>query len=310
MSADRIIIGTRGSDLALWQANTAAALIGAPTEIRIIRTAGDKFQDIALQGQLEQGFFTKEIERQLLDGEIDVAVHSLKDLPTQLVDGLVIGAHIGRAAVADLLVVHPDWHDAAARVPVKAGTPGGAMSLRRQALLRLHGPQAEAVLIRGNVPGRIQRCRDAEFGAVILARAGVERLGLDLTGLHVYDFNPEYWPPAPGQGVVGVEARANDERVLAELARIDNKEAGRAAGLERRLLASFEGGCHTAFGAWAVPDGERWQLLVGLEQDGAWRQARATGSWDELAKLGPHSGLDFKVPELMPGEVLCTLARW
>jgi hydroxymethylbilane synthase len=207
VSTAKVVIVTRGRDLSRWQANEAARLIPAPTEMAIIETSGDRFQSAALQGQLEQGFFTKEIEKRLLAGEIDVAVHSLKDLPTQLVDGLTIGAHLPRAAVSDLLIVSPEWHDAGHQVPLKDGTEVGAMSLRRQALLRQYCPQAGAVMIRGNVPSRIERCRQGEFGAVILARAGVERLGLKLDGLLAFELNPLFWPPAPGQGVVAVEAR-------------------------------------------------------------------------------------------------------
>jgi hydroxymethylbilane synthase len=310
VSQDQIIIGTRGSDLALWQANEAARLIPAPTEIAIVETSGDRFQEIALQGQLEQGFFTKEIEKKLLAGEIDIAVHSLKDLPTQIVAGLTIGAHLQRAAVSDLLIVNPQWHDGNEVLPVTAGVKVGAMSLRRQALLKLYAPQAEAEMIRGNVPSRIERCRRGDYGAVVLARAGVERLGLKLDDLLVYELSPSYWPPAPGQGVVGIEARADDERVLALLAQIDNTNARQAARLERQLLANFEGGCHTAFGAWATPAETGWRLLVGLESDSGWQQTEAVGAWESLATLGPASAMEFKVPQVPPQEELCLQLHW
>ena len=310
VSQDPIIIGTRGSDLALWQANEAARLIPAPTEIAIVETSGDRFQDIALQGQLEQGFFTKEIEKKLLAGEIDIAVHSLKDLPTQIVAGLTIGAHLPRAAVSDLLVINPRWHDQQAAVPLAAGARVGAMSLRRQALLKLYAPQSKAEMIRGNVPSRIERCHRGDYGAVVLARAGVERLGLKLDDLMVYEFSPHYWPPAPGQGVVGIEARADDTRVLALLAQIDDASARQAAELERQLLANFEGGCHTAFGAWATPVDAGWRLLVGLESDSGWQQTEAVGAWESLATLGPASSMDFEVPRVPPQEELCRQLHW
>lgn len=309
MSAEKVVIGTRGSDLALWQANEVARRLPAPSELRIVETSGDRFQNIALQGQDSQGFFTKEIEKQLLAGEIDVAVHSLKDLPTQLVDGLAVGAHLPRGPVSDLLIINPGWHDAEQRVPLRAGTKVGAMSLRRQALLKLYAPQVQTEMIRGNVPGRIERCQRGDFGAIVLARAGVMRLGLNLDELLAYEFHPQYWPPAPGQGVVAVEARAGDTRVLELLAQIDNRDAALSAGLERQLLANFEGGCHTAFAAWArLVEGE-WRLLVGLEDNGTWQQTETAGAWEDLAKLGPAGGLDFHKSRPVPQGELCRPMR-
>jgi hydroxymethylbilane synthase len=137
----------------------------------------------------------------------------------------------------------------------------------------------------------------------------VERLGLKLGDLLAYEISPDSWLPAPGQGVVAIEARADDNRVLDHLSRIDDIEAHQAAKLERQLLANFEGGCHTAFGAWAVPSDENWRLLVGLEDGGFWRQTEAKGSWENLAQLGPASGMDFQVPQLLEQEELCRPLR-
>jgi hydroxymethylbilane synthase len=305
----QIVIGTRGSDLALWQAREAARLVPVPAEIRIIRTTGDQRQDIALQGQLEQGFFTKEIERHLLAGEVDVAVHSLKDLPTTLADGLAIGAHLPRAAISDLLIINPEWYDPARQVPLKPGCPVGAMSLRRQALLGLYAPHVEAKMIRGNVPTRIERCRSGEYGAIVLARAGAERLRLSFEGLQAFEFNPHRWPPAPGQGAVAVEARADDAATLKLLAAMDDTPTRQAVELERRLLANYEGGCHTAFAAWAQPAGSQWRLSFGLERDGRWLAAELDGQWEELLETGPGNEPELSEPDAAQ-EGLCRPVSW
>ncbi len=287
MSQQKVIIGTRGSELALWQANEAARLIDAETEIRVIKTSGDVFYNIALQGQLEQGFFTKEIERQLVEGEIDVAVHSMKDLPTQLADGLVIGAILPRASANDLLIVNPVWHDEERLIPVKDGCGVGAMSLRRQALLKTYGPQAKAEMIRGNVPGRIERCINGSFGAVILAAAGVNRLCLKAEGCIVYELSTQFWIPAPGQGAVAIQARANDTGALGILEGINHELSRKAVELERRILANFQGGCHSAFGAYAFHmHGDEWIVSIGMEVDDKWGVTHNCCDYDELCRIG------------------------
>lgn len=306
---EKIVIGTRGSDLALWQANTAAGLIDAPTELHIVKTSGDRFQNISLQGQDTQGFFTKEIELLLLDGKIDVAVHSLKDLPTQITPGLVLGAYLRRAPVSDLLVINPQWHAPANVVPLRPGCRVGATSLRRQALLRLYCPEANPDMLRGNVPSRIEKCRAGEYGAIVLARAGVERLGLRLDDLHVYEFEPEVWLPAPGQGAVAIQVRADDDFLLGLLERVNDGPTRLAADLERRLLANFEGGCHTAFGAWARDRGENWELSIGLEDDHGWGAHTVHGKYRELGQLGPASGIDFAPRSAKAQEELCREIR-
>ncbi len=302
---NKLRIGTRGSDLALWQANLVARLVPAESEIVIIKTSGDRFQDISLQTGQAQGYFTKEIEERLIAGEIDVAVHSLKDLPTAMPPGLKIGAVLRRAPVSDLLLVHLDWQDSKAEFPVKPSCNTGAMSLRRQALLKLFAPQAVPVAIRGNVPGRIERCINGEFGAIILARAGVERLGLLTSKLAIFELNPELWPPAPGQGAVAVEAREADFDTLDLLATINDAQTKAAVELERRVLSNFEGGCHTAFGAWASDSDSGWTLRIGIEESGVWKQAVFRGAYGELEKIGPASAQEFCIPERVGGEILC-----
>jgi hydroxymethylbilane synthase len=308
----KYIIGTRGSALALWQSRTVASLLDVQTDLHIIKTSGDRFQDIPLQGQSQTGFFTKEIENQLLDGTIDLAVHSLKDLPTAPHEGLVLEAYLPRAAASDILLVHPDWHDPDALVPVKSGCKVGATSLRRQSLLRLYGPQAEPTMLRGNVPTRVDKCRDQQYGAIVLAQAGVQRLGIDTKPLIVYQLNPYIWLPAPGQGVVAVQARRGDTELLQAIAKLDDPTARGAVTIERQLLAHFEGGCHTAFGSYAYPSGDQWDVLVGLDQehDKGWGQAQIKGKGISYLTSVTPTDIDAFIPLPVENkENLCKLIQ-
>lgn len=310
-------IGTRGSALALWQAREVERRLRVPTAIVVIKTAGDQLRDIPLQGQSTTGFFTKDIERRLLGGEVDIAVHSLKDLPTTIAAGLEIAAVLPRAPVSDLLLVHPAWlDDAQPLLPLRAGCVVGAGSLRRQALLRLHAPQAEPRMIRGNVPTRIEKCREGVYGAVVLARAGVERLGLELAPLAAWELSPELWLPAPGQGAVAVEVRAGDERAREAVAAIDDAATARAVEIERRLLSRFEGGCHTAFGAHAAAvdtsdetgdkGGAAWVVDLGIDRGApGWGQARFAGSFEACMALGPEAIPRLDAPAARRREDLC-----
>lgn len=312
-------IGTRGSALALWQAKTVASLLDVPTELVIIKTSGDRFQDIPLQGQSQTGFFTKEIENQLCEGVIDMAVHSLKDLPTAPHPDLVLEAYLPRAAANDLLLIHPDWHDPEAPdtlIPVKPGCKIGATSLRRQALLRLYGPHAEPTMLRGNVPTRIDKCRSGSYGAIVLAQAGVERLGIDTDPLIMYRLDPEIWLPAPGQGVVAVQARRTHEKLLAHIAKLDDPVSRDAVTIERQLLAHFEGGCHTAFGAYALPENKKgsdnWNVRIGLdlqaERGGeGWGQTLLESrNLEYLLRVTPSEIKNFAPLPVTKKENLCT----
>lgn len=301
------IIGTRGSDLALWQTNTVADSLNLNTEIEIVKTSGDLFQDIPLQGQTETGFFTKELENRLLNKNIDIAVHSLKDLPTRIHPKLCLAAYLSRGPVPDLLLVHPDWHDTNSLLPVGMDCRIGATSLRRQALLRLYAPQAEPHFLRGNVPTRIRKCKEGQYGAIVLAQAGLERLGLDPFPLHVYRLNPEIWLPAPGQGVIAVQTLKDDPDLLEAAARLDDPETRTAAEIERRLLYNFEGGCHVAFGAFAFREHSNWRTHIGLDQPGrGWVQTSVSDPSDERIKqIMPEDLPDLCAVEVRERESLC-----
>lgn len=256
-----LILGSRGSDLALWQSRWVAARLSVPTEITIISTQGDRILDRDLSGMEGKGFFTKELEDALYARSIDVAVHSLKDLPTQAPEGLAISAICERAPVADVLLVHPDWHDPSLSFPVKAGGRVGASSLRRQALIRGARPDLEAASLRGNVPTRVRKCREGQYAAVVLAEAGLSRLALDVSPLYVYRLNPEVWLPAPGQGALGIETRADDP-AQENVRPLDHMATRVAVGIERGLLHRFEGGCHLPLGTWARPvEGGGFELV-------------------------------------------------
>jgi len=274
-------IGTRGSQLALWQANWVKGKLRIQAEIRQIRTSGDRFLDVPLQGQMDKGFFTKEIEAELLAGGIDMAVHSLKDLPATLPQGLMLGAVLERSTVSDILLVHPRAVAAPGdSFPVKAGGMVGTSSLRRQALLRHFGPHLTSVFLRGNVSTRLEKCKRGDYDAIIVARAGLERLRLNPDPLLAFDLSPDGWLSAPAQGALAVEVRAGDQELLEQLAPLDHAPTRQCVELERGLLVSFGAGCSAPFSAWAELDGEgTFSVHVGLaENSGAWRSVFLRGN--------------------------------
>lgn len=264
-SATKLVIGTRGSDLALWQTRWVAARLGVPTDVTIITTQGDQVLDRDLSGMEGKGFFTKELEEALYAKSIDIAVHSLKDLPTETPPGLAIAAICERAPVADLLLVHPDWHDPSQPFPVRTGGTVGASSLRRQSLVTAARPDLRPESLRGNVPTRVRKCREGKYAAVVLAEAGLSRLALDFAPLFAYRLSPELWQPAPGQGALGIETRA-DGPARGACATLHHPDTAAAVEIERGLLARFEGGCHLPLGVWARPAAGGFRVLACLER--------------------------------------------
>lgn len=284
-------IGTRGSRLALWQSEFVANALDVPTELCIIKTQGDRFLEAALQTQAGKGFFTKEIEDELLNGTVDLAVHSLKDLPSELPEGLAVGAILPRAPVCDVLLIHPDFYDPAEALPVRAGGKVGASSLRRQSLLKRYAPKLVPTLLRGNVPTRLMKLRTGDYAAIVLAKAGLWRLGLDLEGLIALELTPEVWVPAPAQGAMAIEIKRGNVRAETAIAALNDPATTRAVALERRLLARFEGGCHAAFGAFVAPiDEERIVVYLGHEdKNGSWLATACESSWDEAEGRAYHA---------------------
>jgi hydroxymethylbilane synthase len=248
----RLRIGTRGSALALWQAEHVKdrlAALGHEAELVPITTTGDRLLDRRLELVGGKGAFLKEIEEALLDGRADLAVHSLKDVPTALPQGLRLAAFLERADPRDALV-------SAGRVPLAklpAGARLGTTSLRRQAQVRALRPDLEVVDLRGNVDTRLRKLGEGQYAAILLAVAGLTRLGRAGEATEILD--PEVLLPAPGQGAIAIECRSEDRRAAEAVAPLDHPPTARCVGAERALLAGLGGGCNLPLGAYAVEQG-------------------------------------------------------
>ena len=265
-------IGTRASALALWQANHVreriTGLFGVTAEIVRIRTTGDHLQSASvaqLNAQMgSKGVFIKEIEDALLSGTVDIAVHSMKDVPTEIPDGLAFPAVPERADVRDALISRDGRKLAGLSPHARVGTS----SLRRQAQLRHHRPDLSLVEIRGNVDTRIKKAEAGEFDAVVLAQAGVSRLGM--AGRITEVLSTDIMLPAVGQGALGIETRANDADTVRMVAALDHAATRAAVFAERALLRELEGGCQVPLGAWArLENGELLMEACVFSTDGA-----------------------------------------
>ena len=272
-------IGTRGSALALWQAHALQDALQAAdpelqTEIRVISTKGDRILDKPLEQIGDKGLFTKELEAALLAGEVDACVHSMKDVPAELPEGCCIAAMLPRADVRDVLVCGPCIAHATELAEVPAGARLGTGSLRRSAQLRALFPHIEPTPIRGNVDTRLAKAEGLDYEGAILAAAGVLRMGAEE---RIAAFLPvEQMLPAVGQGAIGVEVRADDERALRACALVNDEETFACVEGERRILAGLQGGCQVPLGAYLrFEDDDLLCDAVVLSLDGK-RVARAT----------------------------------
>ncbi len=248
---DKLIIGSRGSDLALWQANFVKRELeksnkNLSVEIKIINTKGDKILDVALSKIGDKGLFTKELEVKLLNEEIDIAVHSLKDLQTALPKGLKLACVTKRHPVEDVLIAKTKKMTID-KLPEGATVATG--SLRRRAQLKHLRPDINVVELRGNVPTRIQKFINSDWDAIILARAGVERLKLKKHISSIID--KEIMLPAVGQGALGIEIKSNNKFAEKVIKSIHDDNTFAAATAERALLKKLEGGCQIPIGAYA-----------------------------------------------------------
>ncbi|HIE30211.1 TPA: hydroxymethylbilane synthase [Candidatus Poribacteria bacterium] len=244
----KIIIGTRGSALALWQTNWIQNKLQklAPErqfEVRRIKTSGDKIPDAPLVQIGGKGLFVKELELALHSGEIDIAVHSMKDMPTILPDGLTIGAIAQRADPSDALVSHKGFKFTDLPLSAKVGTS----SLRRRAQLLQSRPDLNIHNLRGNIDTRIAKLKNEKFDAIILATAGVQRLGFE--ELITEQLPYEICLPAVGQGAIGIENRDDDMELLELVSKINHLESAVAVTAERAMLAELGGGCQIPIAA-------------------------------------------------------------
>ncbi len=267
-----IIIGTRGSELALWQANfvkNRLAEIGINSELKIIKTQGDKILDLSFDKLEGKGFFTKELEVELLNGTIDLAVHSHKDLPTTNPEGLIIAAVSEREDPAELLVILKDCVDLQQKLAVKFGGLVGTSSNRRKSQLLSVRPDFEIENLRGNVQTRLQKLRDENYDAIMLAKAGVIRLGYDLgEEFHVEELEPTELIPAPAQGVLAVQIRESDEALFEMLQPLNDLVVAEQIAVERKVLNMFEGGCQLPLGCYCRKDGSLFQVWTAKASDG------------------------------------------
>ena len=256
MNNNKITIGSRGSDLALWQAyhiKSKLEDLGHEVEIKIIKTQGDIIQHLSFDKMEGKGFFTKELEKELLENTIDLAVHSFKDLETNFPEGLTIAAVTDRANPRDVLLIRKANVDTSQKWDLKENALVGTSSARRKVQLMKHRPDVRIDDIRGNVPTRVNKLRDGMFDAIVLAKAGLDRLEHDVSDLHVHVFDPKEFIPAPAQGALAMQIREDDVRMMEVMVKINREDIATTTSIERRVLNLFEGGCQMPLGAYCVP---------------------------------------------------------
>jgi len=284
---ERLVIATRGSKLALWQANHVAARLretypGLVVELLPIKTKGDKILDVPLAQVGGKGLFVKEIEEALLDGRADLAVHSMKDVPAEQPEGLVVGITPEREDPCDRLLSVA--YDSLAALP--RGASVGTSSLRRKAQLLGLRPDLAIVDLRGNLDTRVGKLLDGRFDAIIVASAGLNRLGLSAP--KSVRLGPPEFLPAAAQGALGLEFRIADQETAAMLAFFDHPESRDAVAAERGFLARLEGGCQVPIAAHAVIDGDTVKLtgLVADPETGKTFRDAIAGKRSDAVSLG------------------------
>lgn len=252
-----IRIGTRGSDLALWQAHFVKGqleAINCTVELKIIITQGDRIQDLSFDKLEGKGFFTKEIENALLNNEVDLAVHSHKDLETSQPEGLCIAAVSYREDPSELLLMNSAAQDPKQLWGLKFGATIGTSSARRKAIIKALRPDLQIEELRGNVPTRIDKLRQGNYDAILLANAGVSRLQLNLSDLQTKVLDPKSFVPAPAQGVLGLQTRQNDLSTIEVLKKLHHPDVANIIELERGVLKAMDGGCQLPLGVYVAND--------------------------------------------------------
>ena len=306
-------IASRGSELALWQSRTVQDALRAAdpalqVEIDVIRTTGDNIQDVPLAKIGDKGLFTKELDAALLAGEADLAVHSLKDVPTRLPDGLEIVAVSHREDPRDVVILPPGKTGSLASLP--PGARVGTSSLRRRAQLRALRPDLDVLDLRGNLNTRLAKLDRGDYDAIVLAAAGVLRLGWEDRIAERLDSSA--WLPAVGQGALGVAARAGDDRIRALLKDFHDPFTAACTAAERAFLAALEGGCQIPIGALATVDDEGLTLhglVADLDGETVLRDSEWLSAEDYLldsvdGARGVGRRLAARLLEMGAGEVL------
>jgi hydroxymethylbilane synthase len=304
----KIIVGTRESRLAMWQACWVVERLKAVNpecsyRIKGISTRGDKVLDVALAKIGDKGLFTKELEQALFRGEIDLAVHSMKDLPTSLPDGLVIGAVCEREYPGDVLISRD--HKTLDELPPDAVI--GTSSLRRTAQILHYRRDLKTVNLRGNIQTRLNKLDENKFDATILAYAGVHRMGLDSRITQVIPY--EICLPAVGQGSIAVETALDNEEIIALVKNIDHCDSRQAVCAERSFLKKLEGGCQVPIGAYATVEGGYLRLegtVVSLDGRDMVR-SDLTGGLGEAEEIGIV--LAEKLIKMGAGEILSKMRQ-
>jgi len=251
----KVIIGSRGSDLALWQAHFVQAQLqelNCEATINIIKTQGDKIQHLSFDKMEGKGFFTKEIEEALLNGSIDLAIHSHKDLETNQPQGLKVAAVSYRENPAEWLLIRKESVDLFQPMQLKRGAVVGTSAARRKSQLSFYRPDVEVKDLRGNVPTRVDKLRQGQYDAILLAAAGAQRLKLDLSEFEVVELDPRIFVPAPAQGVLAYQIRSNDAALASVLQKLNNTKVAVAIEIERKVLNLLHGGCQVPFGAYCA----------------------------------------------------------
>lgn len=289
-----IRVGTRGSKLALWQAHYTQNILqkaGLDSEVIIVKTQGDKIQHLGFDKLEGKGFFTKEIEDELLAGAFDMAVHSMKDMPTVQPDGLVLGAVSYRADPRDLLLIHNHKVDTTAPLRLQSGCVVGTSSIRRKTQIVALNDTVTTKDIRGNVPTRIQKLRDGQFDAIVLAAAGVSRLEVDISDLTALHLHPKEFVPAPAQGVLAYQCRLDDMQTRKMMADIlHDRDVSQVVKVERTVLKMMDGGCHVPLGVHCSRDKVGNYRVEGAYSDGTGRPlTRVSLSQSTTAQLAQRT---------------------
>jgi len=290
-------IGTRGSPLALVQSRTVRARLASALgvneeaiELKIIRTSGDAIQDRPLADVGGKGLFTKEIEEALLDGRIDLAVHSAKDMPTFSQPGLILAACLEREDPRDVFISLK----AGSLADLPQGATLGTASLRRQAIAKRARSDFHIGPMRGNVETRLRKLADGECDATILALAGLKRLGLE--GHATKIMSEDEFLPAVGQGAIGIETRESDSRTRDVLARINHTDTFTALAVERAFLAALDGSCKTPIAGHATVSGDALQFrgLIARPDGAAAHDVAGMGHRKDAIKIGTDTGRELK----------------